>query len=127
MLYQRAVSAAVRGLTDRPNVIGRDDGHAIEEIVAVRRVRTPHKRPACAVPMFSYGAVSVELRVEGPSDCPNIIIRYSCDRRQTISLPARIRAGDGFPIGRPGRVACQQAENDEDRCMAYFHCEFFLL
>src|ERR1700730_17691777 len=55
--------------------------HAIEEIVAVRRVRTPHDRPACAVPMFNYGAVSVELRVEGPSDCPNIIIRHSCHGR----------------------------------------------
>src|SRR4029077_21025919 len=36
----------------------------------------------------------------------------------------RIRASDNFPIGRPGRVACPQAQNDENRCMAYFHCNF---
>src|SRR5947199_2059425 len=127
MFHQRAVNAAVGGLTDGPHVICRDDGDAIEEIVSVRRVRAPHERPACTVPMFSYGAVSVELRAEGPSDCPNIIIRHGCDRRQTIGLPAGISAGDGFPITGPGRVACEQGENDENRCMAYFHCEFFLL
>src|SRR5438552_11197116 len=99
MFHQSVVSVAVRGLTDGPNVVCRDDSDAIEEIVAVGGVRTPHERPACAVPMFSYGAVSVELRVVGPSDRPNIIIRHGCDRRQTISLSACIRASDDFPIG----------------------------
>src|SRR5947199_9185384 len=106
MFHQRAVNAAVGGLTDGPHVICRDDGDAIEEIVSVRRVRTPHERPACAVPMFSYGAVSVELRVEGPSHRPYITVSDGCDGRQTIGLPAHIRAGDDFPIGSPCRVAC---------------------
>src|SRR5437868_13405147 len=90
-------------------------------------VRTPHERPACAVRMLSYGAVSVELRVESPSDRPYIIIGDRCDRRQTIRLPARIRAGDDFPIGRAGRVDCEQGEKGDNRCMTYSHCELFLL
>src|SRR5947208_2900164 len=126
MFHQSVVSVAVRGLTDGPHVVCRDDSDAIEEIVAVGGVRTPHERPACAVPMFSYGAVSVELRLEGPSDRPNIIIRHRCDRRQTISLPASISAGNNFPIGGSGRVGGEQAENDKNGCMTYFHCELFL-
>ena len=73
--------------------------------------------------MFSYGAVGEKRLVEGPSDCPNIIIRHGCDRRQTIGLPAGISAGDGFPITGPGRVACQEGENDKNGYLMYFHSE----
>ena len=41
MFHQRLVSVAVRSLTDSPNVICGDDGHSVEEIVAVSRIRAP--------------------------------------------------------------------------------------
>ena len=72
-------------LTDGPNVICRDGGDAIEEIVTARRVRTSHQRPACAVPMFSQSAVGAKRLVVSPSDRPRIIVSRGRDRRQLLA------------------------------------------
>lgn len=126
MFYQRVVSAAIRGLTNRPNVICRHDADTIEEVVAVGRVRTRHNGPACAVPMFNHRAVSAQLLIVGRADRPDIIVSHGRDREQGIGLRSRIWTRDNLPIGGEDCVGNGQSEQHESGCASNFHVSLFL-
>lgn len=82
MFYQGAVSVTVCRLANRPHVIGRDHGHAVEEIVAIGGVRTRREGPARAIPMLDLRAISVQLLTKRPADCPDVVIGGGGDRGQ---------------------------------------------
>lgn len=75
MLDQRVGSAANRSLANRPNVIRRNHGHAVKQIVTCGGVGAFHDGPGRAVPMLDHGAVGIQTKVISRTDCPDVVIR----------------------------------------------------